>query len=145
MTYLIDDAWKIVKDFMLDWKTMWNKKMTNILKDIHKRLPKRLIAERYDMKTNLYHTTFRFTIRTSTSHMGSIRNVFEKRVCNLYDRKENEWFFAREDVGSDLFCIGRVCFFPHTIVVRITEYVGTLRHCFFYINTFITSHWEIII
>jgi len=85
MTYLIDDAWCIVKEFMLDWRRCWNKKMTNILKDINKRLPKRLIGERYDMKTNLYHTTF------SSDYNILGRDGLELRVSNTYSASENQW------------------------------------------------------
>tara|TARA_Y100001970_G_C14102113_1_gene786053 strand:+ start:477 stop:815 length:339 start_codon:yes stop_codon:yes gene_type:complete len=85
MTYLIDDAWCIVKEFMLDWRKGWNKKMNLPLQDIKRRLPRILIGERYDMKTKLYYTTFR------PSYMKPWIEGEELRVSNKYNPDENFW------------------------------------------------------
>lgn len=90
MTYIIDDAWVIVKEFMLDWKIGWNRKMTNILEDINKRLPRFLIGERYDMKTKLYHTTFRAPC--VRPWLGGGKE--ELRVSNNYNVNETRWIDA---------------------------------------------------
>ena len=59
MTYLIDDTWDIVKEFMLDWRISWNKRMKPTLENIKRRLPTFMVGERYDTKTKLHHTTYR--------------------------------------------------------------------------------------
>jgi len=79
MTYLIDDVWCIVKEFMLDWRVGWNKNMKLPLEDVKYRLPTILVGERYDMVSKLYHTTFK---------MG---NGLELRVSNTYNISENCW------------------------------------------------------
>ena len=86
MIYLADDVWGIVKEFMLDWKIGWNKKMKLTLEDIKSHLPRYLIGERYDMKTKLYHTTFRVPYCTGWKE--------EQRVCNHYNSSENRWMDA---------------------------------------------------
>ena len=93
MTYLVDDIWCIVKEFMLDWKIGWNKKMKLTFEDIKSRLPRTLMIERYDMKTKLYHTTFR-------THDGVHK---ELRVCNNYNTSENRWIdaFYSGDYSND--------------------------------------------
>jgi len=44
MTYLIDDVWGIVKEFMLDWRKGWGEKMKLVVGDINKRLPRMLVG-----------------------------------------------------------------------------------------------------
>lgn len=80
MTYLVDDVWCIVKEFMLDWKGSWYKNMNLVFDDIKCHYPNTLVVEGYSMKTRLYYTTF-------LVHLGT----FEERFCNQYDIKENEW------------------------------------------------------
>tara|TARA_A100001011_G_C14043683_1_gene728866 strand:+ start:17 stop:331 length:315 start_codon:yes stop_codon:yes gene_type:complete len=92
MTYLADDVWGIVKEFMLDWKIGWNKKMKLTLEDINSRLPRYLIMERYDMKTKLYHTTFSAPSVRPRSWSSCGRE--ELRVCNNYNASENRWIDA---------------------------------------------------
>ena len=82
MVYLLDDVWGIVKEFMLDWKRGWHRKMKLILDDVRCNYPRILVEERYSMKTSLYYTTF---------SVPNYQHSLELRVCNQYDIKENEW------------------------------------------------------
>lgn len=86
MTYLTDDVWDIVKEFMLDWKIGWDKKIQMTFEDIKSRLPRMLIMERYDMKAKLYYITFRVPYRNGWKE--------ELRVCNHYNSIENRWIDA---------------------------------------------------
>ena len=86
MTYLIDDVWLIVKEFMLDWRRSWHKNMNIVYEDgIKCRYPTRLVGERYDIKTKLYYTTF------SSDYNILGRDGLELRVSNTYSASENQW------------------------------------------------------
>jgi hypothetical protein len=84
MTYLIDDVWLIVKEFMLDWRRSWHKNMNTVWEDgIKCCYPTRLVGERYDIKTKLYYTTF----RSDYNILGGL----ELRVSNTYSASANQW------------------------------------------------------
>lgn len=78
--YLVDDAWNVVKEYMLDWRVGWNKRFSSTLESIKQRLPTTLVGERYDMETRLYSTTFRRN-----------NNGLELRVSSSYCATENRW------------------------------------------------------
>jgi hypothetical protein len=104
--YLMEDVWVIVKEFMLDWKNGWNKKMKVVLEEgIKCHYPQRLVGERYDIKTKLYYTTFtsdRKMLGNRIKGQGEERGeeqgeeqgeerVLELRVSNNYSASENQW------------------------------------------------------
>lgn len=81
--YFQDDIWKIIKDYTLDWKSTWHKKLKLCLgpKYIKTLYPTELYGERYDMKTKLYYTTFKVPGK----------DKIELRVSSSYDIVENNW------------------------------------------------------
>ena len=95
--YLPEDVWGIVKEFMLDWRESWHRRLkTNFeareIKEykcakgsiwknnqevgIKSQLPIQLINERYVINTGFYRCTFRVPYNYKT----------EVRICTLYNR-----------------------------------------------------------
>ena len=106
--YLPDDVWFVVKEFMLDWKKSWHKKISlsfniHCLRDKDKKqygkfwryrtfvgirslYPKKLVAENYCLKTKLYHSYFRIPWQHKSEHR--ISNGYER---HLIDYENWDW------------------------------------------------------
>ena len=102
MYYIPEDVWSIIKEFMLDWKKSWHKKISlsfryYCLRDkdkkqygkfwrhrtfvgIHSLYPKKLVGENYCLKTKLYHTYFRIPWQHKSEH----------RVSNGYEMTSHD-------------------------------------------------------
>ena len=112
MVALPDDVWGVVKEFMIDWKFIWHKKLQESLKSrfimdgekkekgyywrsrsevgIRAAYPKKLVREYFDMKKQLYYCYFRIPWQ----------HKLEMRVSKGYSLVENNWIDAWNNLSD---------------------------------------------
>ena len=56
--YFTDGVWDIIKDFLIDWKSAWQKNITKNFKIINTYYPTNLLYENFCIKTNLSKKTY---------------------------------------------------------------------------------------
>jgi hypothetical protein len=83
-----NELWNIIKDYLLDWRKIWHRKLLialNIddhINGIRKNYPIILLAESYSLKKRLYYSYFLVPERNDKN---------ELRVSNSYDVADNKW------------------------------------------------------
>ena len=101
--FLPDDVWGVIKEFMIDWKFIWHKKLQESLKSrfimngekkqkshywqwrsevgIRAAYPKKLVREYFDIQNKIYYSYFRIPWK----------HKLEMRISNGYSLVENNW------------------------------------------------------
>lgn len=110
--FLPDDVWGVVKEFMIDWKFIWHKKLQESLKPrfimngekkekgeywrcrsevgIRSAYPKKLVREYFDMQKKIYYCYFRIPWQ----------HKLELRVSVGYCLQENNWIDAWNNLSD---------------------------------------------